>query len=120
MAEYAINDVRYLLPLAEKLEVELDRHERLDWLGQACQRAIEQAAVARTRDKDELWRIPGSGSLGGRTATVLRALWQWREKEAEMADRPPFHILRNEDLLNAAAKFASGSTPDYKHFSLRR
>jgi ribonuclease D len=120
MAEYAINDVRYLLPLAEKLEAELDRHGRRDWLRQSCQRAIEQAAMARIRDKDELWRIPGSGSLGGRPATILRALWQWREKEAEMADRPPFHILRNEDLLNAAAKFASGSTPDYKHFSLRR
>jgi ribonuclease D len=120
MAEYAINDVRYLLPLAEKLETELDRHERRDWLRQSCQRAIEQAAVARTRDRNELWRIPGSGSLGGRPATILRALWQWREKEAEMADRPSFHILRNEDLLNAAVKFASGSTPDYKHFSLRR
>jgi len=120
MAEYAINDVRYLLPLAEKLEAELDRHGRRDWLRQSCQRAIEQAAVARIRDKNELWRIPGSGSLGGRPATILRALWQWREKEAEMADRPSFHILRNEDLLNAAVKFASGSTPDYKHFSLRR
>src|SRR5262249_18891246 len=118
MAEYAINDVRYLLPLAEKLEAELDRHERRDWLRQSCQRAIEQAAVARIRDKEELWRIPGSGSLGGRPATVLRALWRWREKEAEMADRPPFHILRNEDLLHAAATFASGSTPDYKHCSL--
>jgi ribonuclease D len=120
MAEYAINDVRYLLPLAEKLEAELDRHGRRDWLRQSCRRAIEQAAVARIRDKNELWRIPGSGSLGGRPATILRALWQWREKEAEMADRPSFHILRNEDLLNAAVKFASGSTPDYKHFSLRR
>jgi ribonuclease D len=120
MAEYAINDVRYLLPLAKKLEAELDRHGRRDWLRQSCRRAIEQAAVARIRDKDELWRIPGSGCLGGRPAAILRALWQWREKEAEMADRPPFHILRNEDLLNAAAKFAAGSAPDYKHFSFRR
>jgi len=28
--------------------------------------------------------------------------------------------LRNEDLLKAAAKFASGSVPDYRHFSFRR
>jgi ribonuclease D len=120
MAEYAINDVHYLLPLAEKLEAELDRCRRRDWLRQSCRRAIEQAAVARTRNQDELWRIRGSGSLRGRPAAVLRALWQWREKEAEMADRPPFHILQNEDLLKAAVKFASGSIPDYRHFSLRR
>ena len=120
MAEYAINDVHYLLPLAEKLETELDRCERRNWLQQSCQRAIQLAAVARTRNQDELWRIRGSGVLRGRAAAVLRALWQWREKEAEKADRPPFHILQNEDLLKAAAKFASGSVPDYRHFSSRR
>lgn len=120
MAEYAINDVHYLLPLAEKLEAELVRCERSDWLRQSCQRAIEQAAVARTRDHDERWRIRGSGLLRGRSAAVLRALWQWREKEAEKADRPPFHVLRNEELLKAAVKFASGSVPDYRHFSSRR
>jgi ribonuclease D len=120
MAEYAINDVRYLLPLAEKLKAELVRYERWDWLLQSCQRAIEQAAVARTRDHDERWRIRGSGLHRGRSASVLRALWHWREKEAEKADRPPFHVLRNEELLKAAVKFASGSVPDYKHFSFRR
>jgi ribonuclease D len=120
MAEYAINDVRYLLPLAEELEAELDRHGRLDWLRQSCQRAIEQAGVQRVRDEDGLWRISGSGSLRGREAAILRALWQWREKEAEAADRPPFHVLQNDQLLNAAAAFASGDTPDYRHFSSRR
>jgi ribonuclease D len=58
--------------------------------------------------------------LRGREAAILRALWQWREKEAEAADRPPFHVLQNDQLLNAAAAFASGDTPDYRHFSLRR
>ena len=120
MAEYAINDVRYLLPLAEKLEAELDRPRRRDWLRQSCQRAIEQAAVARVRNQDELWRVRGAGLLHGRPAAVLRALWQWREREAEMADRPPFHILQNEKLVNAAESFAAGSVPDYKHFSPRR
>jgi ribonuclease D len=120
MAEYAINDVHYLLPLAERLEAELDRCERRDWLQQSCQRAIQLAAVARTRNQDELWRIRGSGALRGRDAAVLRALWLWREKEAEQADRPPFHILRNEELLKAAVNFGSGTIPDYRHFSFRR
>ncbi|HEX3618961.1 MAG TPA: ribonuclease D [Candidatus Udaeobacter sp.] len=120
MAEYALNDVHYLLSLAQKLEAELDRHQRRDWLRQSCQRAVEQAAVARVARHDEFWRIRGSGALKTRAAAVLRALWQWREKEAEMADRPPFHILQNEKLLDAAVDFVSGSVPDYKHFSSRR
>jgi len=120
MAEYAINDVRYLLPLAEGLEAELDRYQRRDWLRQSCQRAIEQAAVARVRKQDEFWRVRGSGLLQGRAAAVLRALWHWREREAQMADRPPFHILQNEKLVSAAVDFASGNVPDYKHLSHRR
>jgi ribonuclease D len=120
MAEYAINDVHHLVPLAEKLEADLDRYERRDWLRQSCERAIEQATVARVRNEDELWRVRGSGALRGRAAAMLRALWQWREREAEMADRPPFHILQNEKLVNAAVSFDSGSVPDYKHFSHRR
>src|SRR5213080_1650738 len=120
MLEYALNDTHYLLPLAERLESQLKQCDRIDWLRQSCQRAIEQAAVERVRDEDEVWRVRGSASLRGRAAALLRALWQWREKEAEAADRPPFHILQNHELLNAAVSFASEKLPDYRHFSSRR
>jgi ribonuclease D len=120
MIKYALNDVHYLLPLAAKLGEELDRLHRREWFQQSCQRAIESASTGRERSQDELWRIAGAGALDPRTGAVLRALWQWREKEAEMADRPPFHILQNHELLKAAESFTSGGVPDYKHFSARR
>ena len=120
MLEYAMNDTHYLLPLAERFEAQLKQFHRIDWLRQSCQRAVEQAAVERARDKDELWRIRGSGLLRGRAAAVLRALWQWREQEAKAADRPPFHVLQNHELINAAVGFASEKLPDYRHFSSRR
>ena len=120
MIEYAINDTHYLLPLADRLESQLREQDRLDWFRQSCVRAIELAAVERARDVDETWRIRGSGALRGRAAAVLRALWQWREKEAEAADRPPFHILQNHELLRGAESFAVGNVPDYRYFSPRR
>jgi ribonuclease D len=112
--------VHYLLPLAAKLEEELQRVHRWHWFRQSCERAIELAAAERERIQDEVWRIGGAGALDPHAGAVLRALWQWREAEAEMADRPPFHILQNRELLNAAESFASGHVPDYKHFSARR
>jgi ribonuclease D len=120
MLKYAMDDVHYLLPLAAKLEEELARVHRRDWFRQSCGRAIELAATQRERIQDELWRIGGAGALNPHAGAVLRALWQWREAEAEMADRPPFHILQNRELLNAAESFTSGRVPDYKHFSTRR
>ena len=120
MLKYAVDDVHYLLPLAAKLEEELERVHRRDWFQQSCGRAIELAAAERERIQDELWRIAGAGALDPHTGAVLRALWQWRETEAELADRPPFHILQNHELLKAAESFTSGHVPDYKHFSARR
>ena len=120
MLKYAVDDVHYLLPLAAKLEEELERVHRRGWFQQSCGRAIELAATERERIQDELWRIAGAGALDPRTGAVLRALWQWRETEAELADRPPFHILQNHELLKAAESFISGHVPDYKHFSARR
>lgn len=120
MAEYAINDTRYLLPLAARLEAELTSRGRMEWFRQSCQRALEQAAIDRERDVDEAWRISGAGALRGRASAVLRELWNWREHEAEAVDRPPFHILQNRELLNSAQRFAADESPDYKHFSDRR
>jgi ribonuclease D len=120
MLKYAADDVHYLLPLAAKLEEDLERVHRRDWFQQSCERAIELAATERERIQDELWRIAGAGALDPHTGAVLRALWQWRETEAELADRPPFHILQNHELLKAAESFISGPVPDYKHFSARR
>lgn len=120
MAEYAVNDTHYLLGLAERLEDELNARGRMEWFWQSCQRALEQSAIDRSRDADEEWRIAGAGALRGAAAAILRELWNWREKEAEAADRPAFHILQNSELLKAAEQFAQGLTPDYKHFSAAR
>jgi len=120
MLKYAVDDVHYLLPLAAILEEELERVHRRDWFRQSCERAIESAAAERERAHDELWRVGGAGLLDARTGAVLRALWQWRETEAEIADRPPFHVLQSRELLKAAESFTSGNVPDYKHFSARR
>ncbi len=120
MAEYAINDTRFLLPLADRLEKELESCGRLEWFRQSCQRALEQTVVDRERDLDGAWRISGAGALRGRASAVLRELWNWREREAEAADRPPFHILQNRELIRSTEKFDAGEIPDYKHFSDRR
>ena len=120
MVDYAINDTHYLLPLAEKMQDELREAGRWAWFEQSCARALEQSLIDRPRDAEETWRISGSGKLRGKAAAVLRELWKWREQEAEAADRPPFHILQNSELVRSAERFAGGATPDYRHFSGRR
>jgi len=120
MEDYARNDTRHLLALAQKLEDELRRMGRWEWFGQSCDRAREATRIVRERDMDTLWRIPGSGDLRGRASALLRALWFWRDEEARAVDRPPFHIARNELLIEAARRIAAGETVRMDHLSSTR
>ena len=108
LAEYARNDTHFLLPLAERLGRRLDELGRRAWLEQSCRRVVDAARVVRERDPATEWRVRGSHVLRPRAAAVLRALWHWREREAEAADRPPFHVLSNADLVDAAGRFDRG------------
>ena len=120
MLAYAMNDTRHLLPLAEKLEGELRALGRWDWFEQSCAKAVQQSKITRERDTENQWRISGSVELRGRASAVLRALWTWREEEAKAADRPPFHVLRNEELVEAARRFDAGERVVIRHFSSGR
>jgi ribonuclease D len=120
MADYAVNDTRYLLELAAKLEAELHSLGRWEWFTQSCEKALESTRTLREKDLDSLWRIPGSGDLRGRSAAILRALWQWRDEESRAVDRPPFHVARNEQLLDAAKQFDAGESVTIPHLSSTR
>ena len=110
LAEYARNDTHFLLPLSERLERRLAELGRLTWLEQSCQRAVAAARIVRERDPHTEWRVKGSHTLGPRASAVLRGLWQWRESEARTIDRPPFHVMSNEDLVNAARRVDQGES----------
>lgn len=117
MEEYARNDTRYLEALASKLQDELCQLGRMEWLQQSCEKAIESTRIVREREVDSLWRISGSGELRGRSSAILRALWLWRDEEARSVDRPPFHIARNDLLIDAAKRFDNGDVVHMSHLS---
>jgi ribonuclease D len=113
MADYAVKDTHYLLQIASILEAELIALQRLDWFRQSCAKAVAAAAITKERDPEEAWRITGSKDLRGRASAILRALWHWRETEAQTIDRPTFHILHSEQLIEAAAKLDRGQEIDF-------
>lgn len=103
MEHYARNDTHYLKPLADKLKLGLQQKGRLAWHEESCARLIVESAQLPVVDADSVWRIRGSSRLGRPALAVLRDLWQWREREALAAHRPPFFILAHEKLVALAA-----------------
>ncbi len=104
---YAGDDTRYLPPLAARLREALEGLGRTDWHREACHSMVRQACRDGTQQRDEKWRIKGSTHLTRREMNFLRALFLWRDAEARRADRPPFHVFGNEQLLDLAVRAAS-------------
>jgi ribonuclease D len=115
MLEYAINDTAHLLALAQIQETRLRELGRWEWFEQSCEKAIRSASIQRERDPDSLWRISGYADLSPRGTAILRALWTWRDQEAQSVDRPAFHILNNDLLLDFSGRFDQGLPVDPRH-----
>jgi ribonuclease D len=98
MIDYALSDVIYLLEMGDKIVTELKVEGRYGWFTESCESA-QSKVVERDDSKDDQWRISGSGKLDGYGLACLRALWHWRDKEAEAWDRPSFMVATNRDLI---------------------
>jgi ribonuclease D len=90
--EYALDDVRYLLPLAAQLQEQLGRLGRLEWLAEELAALEDPGAL--TIEPDNAWlRIKGLRDLDPARARLARALAAWRERCAVEHNRPRGWIL---------------------------
>lgn len=105
MVEYALNDVRYLLEMGEKIVAELAAKGRLGWFEESCE-AARTKVLERDDLKEEVWRVQGSGKLERSGLAYLRALWHWRDEEAKAWDRPSFMVAPNRQLLEWSIELA--------------
>jgi len=120
MMEYALNDVRYLLPMGEKITADLKAAGRYDWFEESCV-AARQRVLERDDSREEVWRVQGSGKLDPYGLACLRSLWQWRDEEARGWDRPSFMVATNRQLLEWGHELSEGRkiTPP-PHFRTER
>jgi len=98
---YALEDVRYLLPVYDRLRAMLNERDRLDWLDEEM--STWQAQVVAAQDRQDWRRVSGIGKLNHRGLAIARELWQWRYREAQNRNQPQKRILR-DDLLVELAK----------------
>lgn len=120
MEKYALNDVVYLLPMAEIIVSQLKEAGRYDWFTESCE-AARAKSMEKKQEKEDRWRIKGSGKLDPVGLNYLRALWSWRDVEAAQWDRPPFMVTGNRQLLEWVADLQAGKKPVFpRHFRTNR
>jgi ribonuclease D len=95
--EYALDDVRYLLPLKIQLEEELDRSGRSLWLAEELQE-LEDARNIATEPQDAWLRVKGLRSLDPGRERLAQRVAAWRERRAIERNRPRGWILDDAAL----------------------
>ena len=120
MMEYAINDVLYLQPIVETLLKDLHEKGRYEWFVESCENA-RQKVLDRPIQKEDPWRISGSGKMSPRELAALRALWYWRDFEASEWDRPTFMVCGNKQIIKWVSEVAAGKRIELpKHYRTAR
>jgi ribonuclease D len=101
MLAYAAADVRYLVPLAQRLEAELKAKDRLPWVNEEC-RLLSKVRPSAADERPLFLSCKGAGRLDPRGLAVLENLLKLRRQLARRKDRPPFKVFNPDTLLALA------------------
>lgn len=116
MVDYALNDVRYLIEMGDTIIANLKELGRFEWFLESCVDA-RRKVLERSGQREDLWRISGSGKLCREGLCYLRALWHWRDEEAKAWDRPTFMVCGNKQLIAWSMGLCAGNSPETpRHF----
>ncbi len=107
---YAFDDVRFLLPVWQRLAARLERNSRTAWAEEEFATFVKKAVADEAAI--ERWRkLKGLGSLDRRGLAIVREIFAWREGFAQRVNRPPRMLLR-DDLIGEIARRAPRTLDD--------
>lgn len=101
--DYAMDDVRYLMPVYRHIKQELETKNRASWI----EKDLEVMSLSSTYEVDvsSQWqRLKGIQKLKGVQLQIARQLCQWRELRAQQKDRPRRWIAADDWIIEISRK----------------
>lgn len=100
---YAQEDTRYLIPLAQRLEEELNQKGLATLAQEDFQRLVANNGKAKEKNSPNgCWHIQGAYDLPAEKVPVLQELCEVRDQIARRLDRPLFKVISDQKLLEIA------------------
>ncbi|NDE89901.1 MAG: ribonuclease D [Alphaproteobacteria bacterium] len=94
---YALDDVRFLRPVFEKLEKKLKELNRADWIEEEMNILREPSTYKL--EPDQAWKRLKIKMDKPKFFTLVKDLCAWREREAQTIDIPRNRVIRDEALM---------------------
>lgn len=102
MLDYARLDSHYLIELRHRMHAALQKAGLLDLALEDFARACQVSIPETNGNNENIWRLVKKQDITPRQAAILQELVNYRNRQAQAADLPPFKILNNDVLLAAA------------------
>jgi len=99
---YAQMDTHYLPAMRTLLLEDLRAAGRLEEAQDAFAELLRTQSLQREPNERSVWSMKGSHQIDLQHTAVLESLWEWREREAQRLNRPPFKIAGDPVLLALA------------------
>ena len=115
VVEYALDDVRYLLPNFKKLKHELTISKKIQWLDEETRFLLDQELYEPSIEQI-CYKTKGLQDLNKKFQDQAIKLAAWRENNAQQKNKPRKWIMSDEKLLDYACGKSKLSTRSQKLF----
>lgn len=99
---YALEDVVHLWPVYKKLNKQLQKLGRIDWVDWEMDHW--QTALEQTITHPQWRRVSGIARLKPAQLAIVKELWIWRNEEAERKDRTPKRVLADDLIVELSRR----------------
>jgi ribonuclease D len=99
---YLVEDVVYLTGVLERLSAELATHDLEEEAALEFERLVASTGPKQAFDPEGFRSIRGAHALDRQALSILREVYLLRDRLAARADKPPFKVFGNQQLLEIA------------------
>lgn len=100
--QYALDDVIHLRPIYEHLQKQLEERKREEWVAEEMD--ILRDPAAYETDPEKSWERLRPRTTNPKFLGVLQTIAAWREREAQRRNIPRGRLLKDDMVLELAAR----------------
>ena len=119
--QYALDDVKYLIPIYKKLSIELIKCKKLEWADEECKLLLKKEIYSPNL-KQIVKKTKGISKLSSTHIDKAIKLILWRESIAMKKNKPRKWIMSDEKLIDYATgidKLPINKLNDFQNFAKR-